>query len=162
MSARFEPCAHDEFWGPDSFPVRFAAETSADDPELPTTHPKAPTPVIRECWDAIGAHLPEPTEARNTMSTTSPRGKQAECAACHRLFSSTSTFDQHRYWHPDDSEGVSNRRRLCHDEAWLIEHNITLRNGAWSSPPMSDADIDKMRARRATPADMTTTHEQED
>lgn len=68
-----------------------------------------------------------------------------QCGACKRYFTRTSTFDQHRAWHPEDGTDETNRRRICLDPetVGLIQRD----NGAWGGPPMTDEQKAAMKER---------------
>lgn len=86
-----------------------------------------------------------------TTDCRKPNGNQAHCGACHRTFSSVSTFDRHRSGHVDDRHCVSPEGvglRLNHHGVWAGEG----RPGFWTANAPGSDDAQTAETPELVPA----------
>lgn len=60
-------------------------------------------------------------------------GNRCQCAACERVFSSTTSFDAHRTGDYKDAPPDYGRR--CRSDAELTARGLMLADGVWRYPP---------------------------
>lgn len=81
------------------------------------------------------------------MFEMDPKGRQAGCRKCGRLFGSDAYFDKHLVWKYDKDNNMQYLR--CKVDFELLGMNLRLVDGVWKGPPLN-----KKRFLRDTTTDL--------
>lgn len=94
---------------------------------------------LRAANDPTPTGVPGEPESRSegatgdgeTASQRRLSGRMCECAACGRIFSGLTMFDQHRFW-------ATPQMRSCHGTVWMRVKGWRLVGGVWRGPAMTE------------------------